>query len=75
MALHLLPGALITALYALLAPVVRSFGFPSLMGIFLAILLVLIPFELGYLQYRSRRQNSDLSPRNVVLYHERTPRA
>jgi energy-coupling factor transporter transmembrane protein EcfT len=51
--LHLLPGALIIAFYALLAPVVRSFGFPSLMAIFLAILFVLIPFELGYLLYRS----------------------
>jgi hypothetical protein len=72
-ALHLLPGVLITALYALLAPVVRSLGFPALMAIFLSILLVLIPFQLGFLLYRSRRQNGDLSLRNVVLYRERTP--
>ncbi|MCA3748427.1 MAG: hypothetical protein IN808_04715, partial [Rubrobacter sp.] len=45
--LHLLPGALITAFYVAAAPVVRSFGFPSLMAIFLAILFVLIPFEAG----------------------------
>ncbi|MBA3426315.1 MAG: hypothetical protein H0U04_17670 [Rubrobacter sp.] len=73
MVLHLLPGALITAFYALLAPVVRSLGFPSLMAIFLSILFVLVPFELGYLLYRSRRKNGDLSLRNVVLYREHTP--
>lgn len=41
--LHLLPGALITVFYALIAPLVRSFGLPSLMAIFLTILIVLLP--------------------------------
>jgi uncharacterized protein len=68
--LHLLPGALITLFYVLLAPIVRELGFPALMAIFLAILFVLIPFELGYLLYESRRLNGDLSLRGVVLYRE-----
>jgi membrane protease YdiL (CAAX protease family) len=66
--LHLLPGALITAFYAGAAPVVRSLGFPSLMAILLAIGFVLIPFELGYLIYQARKNNSTLG--SVVLYRQ-----
>jgi uncharacterized protein len=61
------------AFYAVAAPVIRSFGFPSLIAIFLAILLVLIPFELGYLFYRARKNGSSLG--SVVLYREPVPRA
>ena len=71
--LHLLPGVLMVAFYVLAAPLVRSLGFPSLVAIYLAILLVLIPFELGYLFYRARRNRSSLG--SVVLYREPVPRA
>lgn len=70
--LHLLPGVLMVAFYVLAAPLVRSLGFPSLMAIYLAILFVLIPFELGYLFYRARRNGSSLG--SVVLYRESVPR-
>jgi uncharacterized protein len=70
--LHLLPGALITAFYAGAAPVVRSLGFPSLMAIFLAIVFVLIPFELGYLVYQARKNESTLE--SVILYRQSVPR-
>jgi CAAX protease family protein len=71
--LHLLPGVLMVAFYVLAAPLVRSLGFPSLMAIYLAILLVLIPFELGYLFYRARKNRCSLG--SVVLYREPVPRA
>lgn len=67
-ALHLVPGALITAFYAVAAPVVRGFGLPSLTAIFLAIVFVLIPFELGYLFYAARRNGTTLG--GVVRYRE-----
>ena len=70
--LHLLPGALVAALYAVLAPAMRDLGFPSLMAIFLAIVLVLIPFELGYLLYRAREAGASLG--SLVLYREPVPR-
>ncbi len=70
--LHLLPGALIAAFYVAAAPVVRSFGFPSLMAIFLAILFVLIPFEAGYLLYQASKDVS--SSGDVVRYREPVPR-
>jgi uncharacterized protein len=70
--LHLLPGVLMVAFYVLAAPLVRGLGFPSLMTIYLAILFVLIPFELGYLFYRVRKNGLSLS--SVVLYREPVPR-
>jgi CAAX protease family protein len=70
--LHLLPGALITAFYVGVAPVVRGLGFPSLMALYLAIVFVLIPVELGYLLYRARTEGVALS--RVVLYREPVPR-
>ena len=42
------------------------------MALYLAILFVLIPFELGYLFYRARRNGSSLG--SVVLYREPVPR-
>jgi hypothetical protein len=71
--MHLLPGVLMLAFYVLAAPLVRSLGFPSLMAIYLTILFVLIPFELGYLFYRARKNGSLLG--SVVLYREPVPRA
>jgi uncharacterized protein len=70
--LHLLPGALITAFYLAFAPVVRDLGFPSLLAIYLAIVFVLIPFELGYLVYQARKNGVLLG--SVVLYREPVPR-
>ncbi len=71
--LHLLPGILMVAFYVLAAPLVRGLGFPSLMAIYLAIVFVLIPFELGYLFYRAGKGATSLG--NVVLYREPVPRA
>ncbi len=71
--LHLLPGALITLFFALVAPVARSFGLPSLFAIFLAIMFVLIPFELGYLLWQGKKRNGRLSLEGVIVYREPTP--
>jgi hypothetical protein len=70
--LHLLPGALITVFYIGAVPVVRNLGFPSLMALFLAIVFVLIPFELGYLIYQARKNQSTLG--SIVLYRQPVPR-
>ena len=70
--LHLLPGVLATIFYLAAAPFVRSLGFPSLMAFFLAILLVIIPFEIGYPLYRARKDGSSLG--SMVLYRQPVPR-
>jgi CAAX protease family protein len=71
--LHLLPGALMVAFYVVVGPLVRGLGLPSLMAIYLAILFVLIPFELGYLYYRAKKNGTSIG--SVVLYREPVPRA
>src|SRR5215204_7175280 len=70
--LHLLPGALILAFFVAVAPLVGSFGFPPVMGVYLAILFVLIPFELGYLIYQARKNGTSLG--DIVLYRQPVPR-
>lgn len=71
--LHLLPGALITAFFVLLAPAVFRAGYPPEFTLLLAILAVLIPFELGYLFCEGRRLNGKWSLRGVVLFQEPVP--
>jgi uncharacterized protein len=71
--LHLLPGALITAFFFLAAPVLIETGFPPVLSLYLAILLVLIPFELGFLFYQGKKLNGRYSLNGVVLSRERTP--
>ena len=46
-ALHLIPGALVTATFVVLAPLVKAAGLPPIAALLAAILLVLVPVELG----------------------------
>jgi uncharacterized protein len=71
--LHLLPGALITAFYFLAGPLVLRAGYPSLLALLLAIIVILIPFELGYLLYQAKRTSGRFSLHTVVLYREPLP--
>ena len=54
-ALHLVPGALVTVAFVTSAPLVRAAGFPPLAGLLGAILLVLVPVELGIVLRAVRR--------------------
>lgn len=69
--LHLLPGLLIAGGYFALVPTVHGLGYPSIISLMLTILLVLAPFELGYLLYRGKQKNERFSLDGIVLY--RTP--
>ena len=71
--LHLLPGALITFFYFLIAPAIIRAGYPPMMAILLAILVILIPFELGFLYYQGKKLNGHYSLKGVVLLREQTP--
>lgn len=70
--LHLLPGLLLLAFYVAALPVVRALGFPSLMAIFLGIVFVVVPFQMGYLVYRARRDGTPFG--EVVRYREPLPK-
>ena len=72
--LHLFPGMLISAFVFLTAPVLIQAGFPPILSLYLAILLILIPFELGFLLYQGKKRNGRYSLDGVVLLHERERR-
>jgi membrane protease YdiL (CAAX protease family) len=69
--LHLLPGILIGACYYALLPILRQWGYPSMMGLACAIILILLPVELGWLLYEGKKKNGRFSLQGVVNY--RTP--
>jgi hypothetical protein len=73
LALHLMPGALLTAFYFAIAPLVMRAGYPALMALFLSILVILLPFELGLLLYQGHKMNGRLSLAGVVLNREPIP--
>ena len=73
LALHLLPGALITVFYVVAAPLAIHLHAPALLAFYLAIAVVLIPVELGYLLYVGRKQTGTLSLASVVSYREPMP--
>src|SRR5215208_3379844 len=66
-ALHLVPGALGTLFYVLTAPIAMRLGFPPLLAIYTAI-VVIITFELGYLFAHGKQHTGRLSLRDIVLY-------
>jgi membrane protease YdiL (CAAX protease family) len=53
--LHLIPGALVTVAYVAFAPVVKGLGFPPIAALLAAIVLVLVPIELGVVVRAARR--------------------
>ena len=72
-ALHLLPGLLIVLFYILIGlPAARLVIFPPLFGLILSVITVLIPFELGYLFYESRKLRTSLM--SLVPYKEPMPK-
>ena len=65
--MHLLPGVAIVAGYALITPFLRRAGWPSMTGMWLAALIVLIPIELGYLYWLGGKRNGSFSLDGIVL--------
>jgi hypothetical protein len=53
--LYLFPGILVGGCHYLLLPVAHNRGYPGLMALMVAVALVLIPFEAGYVIYGSRK--------------------
>jgi len=71
--LHLLPGILIGAFYFAIAQPIRNLGYPSFAALILAAIVILIPFELGFLLYQGKKKNGALSLEGIVLYRQRIP--
>ncbi|GGL46913.1 lysostaphin resistance A-like protein [Nocardia sp. KC 131] len=74
--LHLVPGALIVAVYLLIGePFVEAIGYPAFAGWAIALCLVLIPVQLGLL-WLGRQRNGRFSLHGVLHYTDKpVPRA
>lgn len=71
--LHLLPGFLIGMCYFALVPVARQLGYPSIAALMIAVVVALVPFELGYLLVQGRKVTGRFSLGSVVEYRNRLP--
>lgn len=72
-ALHLLPGVLITAGYFALLGSVARVGYPSVMALVLSGMFLLVPVQLGYLLVQGKRLNGRYGLRGVISYRRPLP--
>ena len=70
-ALFLVPGALMTVVYVVIAPLIETAGFPPIAALLVAILIVLVPFELGVILQAGRDRPGGI--RSVVPYRRPLP--
>jgi membrane protease YdiL (CAAX protease family) len=61
LALHLIPGALMTGAFVALAPAAEAMGLPPIAALLASIMLVLVPVELGIVLWTGRGQAGALS--------------
>ena len=71
--LHLLPGLLILLFYTIGAKLSKSLGLPTLFFLYLAIAVVMIPFELGYMLYIGKKETGRVTLSGIVSYREAMP--
>ncbi len=73
LALHILPGLLIGALFVVSAPLAMRMGFPPLFAMVTAGILVGLGFQLWHLLNEGRKHNGTWSLQGIVLYREPMP--
>jgi membrane protease YdiL (CAAX protease family) len=69
--LHVLPGALTTAAFLALKPLLDSSGYPPLLAFLLAVTLVDLPVLLGVMLVAGKKRNGRYSLAGVVLYRDK----
>ncbi len=69
--LHLIPGILIGIFYFLIRQPLQNVGYPSIFGLILGIIFVLVPVELGYLLFKGKKTTGRYSLEGLISY--RTP--
>lgn len=71
LALHIVPGALMTAGFVAFAPLAAAAGFPPIAALLTAIAIVLVPVELGILAWAARREGVGLG--GLITYRRPLP--
>jgi membrane protease YdiL (CAAX protease family) len=72
LAFHLVPGALMTLGFVALAPLVEAAGYPPIAALLAAILLVLVPLEIGMLAWMARTEGVGIL--QLIPYRRSLPR-
>jgi membrane protease YdiL (CAAX protease family) len=72
--LHLMPGLAGTIAYVILAPVLINKGYPAILGLLIAALVVIMPIELGILLAVAKKQSGTFSIGDVILYRQPIPK-
>ena len=71
--LHLFPGILIGVFYFLIRQPLQNIGYPSVFGLILAIIFVLVPLELGYLLYTGKQSTGRYTLDGLISYSTPIP--
>jgi membrane protease YdiL (CAAX protease family) len=71
LALFLVPGAFMTVVFVVIAPFIETAGFPPIAAVLVAILIVLLPIELGVILRAGRGHPQRI--RSVVPYRRPLP--
>ena len=67
---HLLPGVLVLMFDIIAAPFLEQLGFPLILTLILADLIILIPVELSILIYMSKKENNNFNLKELIPYFE-----
>lgn len=73
LSLHLIPAIIWLIFYIPLAKIASENGIPTLFVFYILVVLILVPFELGFLYYQGKKLNGRLTLKGVVLYREKMP--
>ena len=68
--LHLFPGAIATAVFVFTVPLANALDYPSIIALYLPMILTVILVELGYLLVQGRKRNGSISLKGIVNYRE-----
>jgi len=71
LALHLIPGALMTLGFVAFAPLAEDAGFPPIAALLASIALVLVPVELGIMAWAARREEAGFG--GLIAYRRPLP--
>ena len=72
-ALHLIPGIILTIVFIPLALIANHYGLPTILSIYIAMAIGGIPVLLGYLFFIGKKYNKTFSLKEIIKYKQRIP--
>ena len=72
-ALHLIPGIILTIVFIPLALAANHCGLPTLLSMYIAMSIGIIPVLLGYLFFIGKKYNKTFSLKGIIKYRQKIP--